>query len=243
MLALATVCGVLILFTSVLWWLEGEAVRGLLDFAGVPAVMHHVPPQSPSWRPTSFTELGRGGPSFEVDTTYPQIAGTPAAIAVLALLWLILASGLRLPRVPLPIRVLGLLLAVLTAATIVYNAWVSPVPPHPINRVVIGWSQSGAIVAVVGAAIFAAAVFPLPGPLWIKFACLTALIMFSLLWNVLRMAVILATVQKLGSLPFLLLEYSTGVFVQFLYIVTFYSLALYGLSSRLVGFEAGAASR
>jgi exosortase/archaeosortase family protein len=72
--------------------------------------------------------------------------------------------------------------------------------------------------------------FTIKGPLWVKVFWLFTAIGFSVFWNLLRMSLVTATLYFLGGLVFVLFHYVLGAFIDFVYIVAFYSLALAHLS-------------
>ena len=59
---------------------------------------------------------------------------------------------------------------------------------------------------------------------------------FSVAWNLVRMSLVTATLYYFGGSVFLVFHYLVGAFIDFVYIVAFYSLALVHLSKfEIVG--------
>ena len=78
--------------------------------------------------------------------------------------------------------------------------------------------------------IYVPFLFTIKGPLWVKVFWLFTAIGFSIGWNLIRMSLVTATLYHFGDLVFLLFHYTVGAFIDFVYIVAFYSLALAHLS-------------
>jgi exosortase/archaeosortase family protein len=101
------------------------------------------------------------------------------------------------------------------------------------------WSCSGVINLCLITLIYVPFLFTIKGPLWVKVFWLFTAIGFSIVWNLLRMSLVTATLYYLGGIVFLLFHYMLGAFIDFVYIVAFYSLALAHLSKYEVsgGYE------
>lgn len=221
------------IFAPTFWRIQTLAISKLISFAGVPHQIFVL------GQPASLLEglpvyYHPGGLTFGIPIHHQQIAPW---LAVLIVILLILVSLLvyKISQIALPFKVMFFFLAALAGVTVLYNAFVSPAPPHTLNRLTIDWQFSGIFILTFITVIFTFAIFPVKGPLWIKLSWLVAVLVFSVIWNTTRLSVVLATLYHLGSIPFLLLHYMTGVFIDFIYIVAFYSLALahlarYGVS-------------
>ncbi len=79
--------------------------------------------------------------------------------------------------------------------------------------------------------IYVPFLFTVKGPLWVKVSWLFVAIGFSIVWNLLRLSFVTATLYYFGGSVFLLFHYMVGAFVEFVYIVAFYSLGLAHLSN------------
>lgn len=228
---LFTLVAALVFWTRPFWTFQAVLTQRLLDFAKVPYRLLLLP----------VIDLSRGipvyyrpgGRTFVVPVEYSSLKPGLALLVILLLVILGLAFY-QLKRIALPIRVSFLFLLVLVVSTILYTSFVSPVPPHAVNRLSIDWQYSGAVVLLLASLIFVFSVFPVKGPLWIKFGWLFGMLVYGIIWNVVRISVVLSTLYHLGSMPFLLTHYLTGIYIDFIYIVAFYSLALSHLARREV---------
>ncbi len=216
---------------SSLWSFQAAMIEKLLVFAKVPYRLFISPP----------IELSRGipvyyrpsGKTFAIPIEYNALTQTQAAIAFL-LLVILGFLAYRLQKIPLPIKVSILFVLVLVISTIAYTSFITPVPPHTVNKLSVDWQYSGAVVLFLISSIFLFSVFPLKGPLWIKFSWLFAALIYSIIWNIVRISVVLSTLYHLGSIPFLILHYLAGIYIDFIYIIAFYSLSLAHLARHEV---------
>lgn len=214
-----------------LWDIQARAIEGLLKFAQVPYKLMNLPALDLSrafpihYRP--------GGPTFIIPVDFKSLEPW---IAIIAVIVMVVAGYLlyRHKKVPLPAKILVLFLITLGISTILYTSFVQPVPPKAINRISIDWQYSGAVILFLASMIFVVAVFPVDGPLWVKLAWLFGVVAYGILWNTVRVSVVLSTLYHLGSIPFLLMHYLAGVYIDFIYIVAFYSLALAHLAKHKV---------
>lgn len=221
----------LIFGANALWAAQAAAIGKLLAFAHVPYRLISLPSIDLSnGVPLIYAP---GGRTFVVPIAYNALEPYPAIIAVL-LLALASVGVYMVKRVPLPMRIVFLFLVTLGISTILYTSFVSPVPPKIINRISLDWQWSGALILLLLSAVFAFSVFPVAGPLWIKFSWLAGAIAYGIAWNTVRISLVLATLYHLGSTPFLLTHYLTGIYIDFIYIVAFYSLALAHLARHEV---------
>lgn len=223
-----TLAVLLVVFAGQYWKFETAVIGKLLVFAGVPAKLFQL---GTAVDPThSFPIFYRpGGLTFQIPMQYTQIE--PIVTIVISLL-LILAGVLlyKTNRFPLPLKVVFFTISCLVIITLLYVTFVSPVPPHFINRLTIDWQFSGILVLILASMVFTWAIFPVKGSLGIKLGWLAALLIFSTVWNIIRLAVVLATLYHAGSLPFILLHYLAGIYIDFIYIIMFYSLAIGSLA-------------
>jgi exosortase/archaeosortase family protein len=221
----------LILKIQTLWAVQAVIIERLLKFANVPYRLVLLPVVDLSDNIPVYYQPG--GYTFSV---YVEHYALKPALALLVVLLLGIVGVIiyRIGFVPLPLKVFALFLLVLVISTVLYTSFISPVPPKTVNRLSIDWQYSGAVILLLISIIFFFSIFPIRGPLWIKFLWLFATLLFSLVWNVLRLSVVLATLYHLGSTMFLLTHYLAGIYIDFIYIVAFYSLALAHLARSQV---------
>jgi len=231
---LLTVCaGFLVAYYAIsYWWFQAEIIGKLLSFAKVPYELFLLA------KPISLIEgiplyYYPAGPTFQIPVHYQSVS-TLAALIVCLLLFITIILAFRVKFIPLPAKVLFIILSFLVGVSLLYVAFVSPIPPHPLYRVIIDWQFSGVIILILISSIFTLTVFPLPGPMWVKFFWLILTLVFSMIWNTVRISLVAATFYHLGSLPFLLMHYLMGVYVDFIYVVAFYSLAVSHLAKYQV---------
>jgi hypothetical protein len=222
------VIALVVLFGPRFWRFETTIIGDLLSFAGVPHRVFKI--GEPVSLLKGFPVYYRpGGLTFGISVHHTTIS---AALAIAIVIILIIASILvyKFSKITLPFKVMFLFIAALAGVTTLYNAFVSPIPPHALDRLTIDWQFSGIFILTFITIIFAFAIFPVKGPIWLKLFWLSAVLLYSVIWNVTRLSVVLATLYHLGTLPFLMLHYMGGVFIDFIYIVAFYSLALASLA-------------
>lgn len=225
----------LVLGVQYLWNFQTNIIQKLLTFAKVPYRITAIP----------FINLKQGlpiyyhpsGNIFVIPLKYQVLSPLPAIMMVA----LLIVTGIIIywvRSVPLPFKVLSLFILTLVISTILYTSFVSVMPPHTINRLAIDWQFSGAIILLLISIIFTFAVFPIKGPLWVKFFWLALTMIYAIIWNTVRISVVLSSLYHLGSTVFLLTHYLTGIYIDFIYIVAFYSLALAHLA-RINSSEVG----
>ena len=236
-MAVSIALGVLlVVFAKSYWRFETGVNKSLLVFAGVPAALFTVgaPVDPTSSFPVFYSP---GGLTFQIPMHYTEVSPLVTLIVSIILLCLGLLMY-KSNKFPLPLKVVYFTLTCLVIITLCYVSFVSPVPPHMINRLTVDWQFSGIVILILAASIFSWAVFPIRGSLLTKLGWMAALLAFSVVWNIVRLAVVLATLYHLGSLPFILLHYLVGIYIDFIYIVTFYSLAI-GSLARVETSEVG----
>jgi len=216
-LAIALVFTAVVTFQGSTFWIwQAKMVSGLLFFSGVPHNLF-------IW--SSITS----GPTFEMlvtPQTVPLIAVIGSILFFISFILILKKSS----RIPSPIKTIVFVVSLTTMFTLLWQAVISPVPLHTLHWVTIDWSCSGVIGLCLITLIYMPFLFALRGPLWIKVFWLLITIGFSVIWNLLRISLVTATLYYFGLSVFLLFHYFAGAFVDFIYIITFYSLALYHLS-------------
>jgi len=169
------------------------------------------------------------GPTFEMPVQYKPIPSSAIIILlVLSALSILIVNFFR--RIPPPVRAIWSVISVLVILTLLWKTMVSPIPYHTLHWVTIDWSCSGLINLCLITLIYVPFLFTIKGPLWVKVLWLFIAIGFSVVWNLLRLSLVTATLYYFGTLAFLLFHYMIGAFIEFVYIVAFYSLALAHLS-------------
>jgi exosortase/archaeosortase family protein len=217
-----------LLFTSIVafqgfafWIWQADMVSRLLSFAGVP---HRL---------FIWGNLANG-PTIEM-----LINSEPISIMVVVSVTIVLASLILVlnfwRKIPSPVKTIALVASLVTILTLFWQTVISPIPSYTLHWVTLDWSCSGVISLCLITFIFAPFLFTIRGPLWAKVFWLFTTIGFSLVWNLLRLSLVTATLYYFGGPVFLIFHYLTGVFIDFVYIIAFYSLALAHLSKVEVG--------
>jgi len=201
----------LIAYVQVYWISQAELVSEVLRFARVPhelflpvvgaKFLHAIPPE------------------FVMDKAQFTEAVSLTAIIVLFLAILILAL---LRRLNPPFRVLAIFLLANAIVNLAYGI-LHPEQPALLQ---VDWLTSGVVIIPLIALMFSTLVFPIPGPLSTKLAGLLGCLVFSIVWSTLRLSLALASLFYLGTFSFMFLEYVPGAFVDFIYILLFYSLTM-----------------
>ena len=211
-LAISLFFTIILTFQGISFWTwQAEAVSRLLFFAGVP---HSL-----------LIEGLPNGPTFEIPVNSPSIPLTTVTVGLVVFVSLsIILNVFR--RIPSPIKTLGLVISIVAISTLLWQTVIAPVPPYTLHLVTIDWSCSGVISLCLISLIFTPFLFTIRGPLWVKVFWLFVTLGFSVIWNLLRISVVTATLYHFGGPAFLLLHYLVGAFIDFVFIVQFYSLAL-----------------
>jgi exosortase/archaeosortase family protein len=211
---------VLIVINAFDFWLwQAGIVDVLLSFAGVP---HSFFP---------FAGLNLIGPTFQIPLYYKPISSSMVICLVVTLLSIVIPVNF-LKKIAPPLKAGLSIVFLLSISTLIWNTFVSPVPAYNVHWITIDWSCSGVISIFLITIIFMPFIFTIRGPLWIKVFWFIMALGFSLLWNLIRLSFVTATLYYFGGTVFLLSHYLIGAFVDFLYIITFYSLALSHLSKH-----------
>ena len=204
------------------WWFQARVIAKLLDMSHVPYTLFSMGRARYLFEifPLKYTA---GGPTFELPVPYRR--PDPSSV-VFILLNLAIVSFIiwRLRRIPFPIKILWFIIAPLTAITLLYNAFWST--PHRLTWITVDWSCSGVLMFILISIAFSISVFGLKGPLRIKLFWMSFTMLFSIAWNILRLAVTMATLYHLGTLAFLLIHYLAGSFLDFVYLATFAGIAI-----------------
>ena len=198
------------------WVWQANTVSNILSFAGVPHRLY-------------FPESQAKGPTFEILVDSHPIPTITLTIVLAALVSIIIILKV-FPKIPSPIKTIALVISTVTTLTLLWQAVVAPISPSSLHWVTLDWSCSGVISLCLISLIYAPFLFTIKGPLRIKVFWLFVAIGFSIIWNLIRMSLVTATLYYFGSSVFLLFHYLVGAFIDFVYIITFYSLALAHLS-------------
>ncbi len=221
-LAISLLFTLIVAFQGFNFWIwQANMVSQLLSFAGVPHKLF------------IWGRLVRG-PTFEMLINSQAISFTAVAISIIVLALLIVVVNI-FRIIPSPVKTIAFVVSIVTVLTLLWQAVISPIPSYTLHWVTLDWSCSGVISLCLITMIYVAFLFTIRGPLWIKVFWLFITMGFSVVWNLLRMSLVTATLYYFGGSVFLLLHYLVGAFIDFVYIVAFYSLALAHLSKHEVG--------
>lgn len=219
-LAISLFFTLLLAFQGFSFWVwQANMVSDLLSFAGVP---HKL---------LIWGSLANG-PTFEMPLNSQFIPFSAVIVALIVFRYLIVIVNV-FRRIPSPVKTIVLVVSIVAIFTLLWQTLISPVPPYTLHWVTIDWSCSGVISLCLITLIFAPFLFTIRGPLWVKVFWLFTTMGFSIVLNLLRISVVTATLYYFGGPVFLLFHYLVGAFIDFVYIVAFYSLAL----SHLVKFD------
>jgi exosortase/archaeosortase family protein len=198
------------------WIWQASMIDRLLSFAGV---SHKL-----------FISSGlTKGPTIEMPINLNPIPFTTliALLIVFASVTIIVnISG----RIPPPVKTISFVVSILAILTLLWQTIISPTSSYNLHWVTLDWSCSGVITLSLITLIYVPFLFTIKGPLRVKVLWLFITIGFSIVWNLLRMSLVTATLYYFGSSVFLLSHYLLGAFIDFIYLVVFYSLALAHLS-------------
>ena len=221
----------LITFNGFNFWVwQARIIDQLLSFAGVSHRLFMIG----SLDESSLFQLNLGdyilaGPTFEIPIHYSPISFTTVAVLVAVLISSILIVNVLRPIAP-PVKAVWSIAAILAILTLLWQTIVSPTPAYSLHWVTIDWSCSGVINLCLITLIYVPFLFTIKGPLWVKVLWLFVAVGFSIVWNLIRLSLVTATLYYFGGLVFLLFHYMVGAFIEFIYIVAFYSLGLAHLS-------------
>jgi len=222
-LAISLFSTLIVAFQGFNFWIwQADMVSHLLSFAGVP---HRL---------FIWGNLAARGPTFEIPINSQPIPFTAVIVVLVALASLIVILNIY-RRIPSPIKTIAFVVSVVTIFTLLWQTVISPIPSYTLHWITVDWSCSGVVGLCLITLIYAPFLFTIRGPLWVKVFWLFITIGFSVVWNLLRMSLVTATLYYFGGPVFLILHYLLGAFIDFVYIVAFYSLALSHLSRFEVG--------
>jgi exosortase/archaeosortase family protein len=216
-LAISIVFTSLIAFNGFNFWIwQANMIDRLLSFAGV---SHKL-----------FISSGlTKGPTIEMPINFSPIPFT-TIIALLIVLASVTVIVNIFRGIPSPVKAVSFVVSILAILTLLWQTMISPIPAYNLHWVTLDWSCSGVITLSLITLIYVPFLFTIKGPLRVKVFWLFITIGFSIVWNLLRMSLVTATLYYFGGLVFLLSHYLLGAFIDFIYIVAFYSLALAHLS-------------
>jgi exosortase/archaeosortase family protein len=216
-LAISLLFTLIVAFQGLNFWIwQANMLSRLLSFAGV---SHKL-----------FIWSGlTGGPIFEMPINYSPVPITAVIVLLIVFASLILIVNI-FRRIPLPLKTVSFVVSILAILILLWQAIISPIPSYTLHWVTLDWSCSGVISLAIITLIYVPCLFTIKGPLWVKVFWLFITMMFSIVWNLVRLSLVTATLYYFGGIVFLLLHYLVGAFIDFVYIVAFYSLALSNLS-------------
>jgi exosortase/archaeosortase family protein len=211
------------------WIWQAMVIDQILSFAGISHRLLILGSLAEGRIVPSILDEVSIGPTFEMPIHHESMPSTTAiALLVLLVSSILIVSLYR--KMPPPVKAVWSVISILAILALLWQTLISPVPAHGIHWVTIDWSCSGMINLCLITLIYVPFLFTIKGPLWVKILWLFVAIGFSVVWNILRLSLVTATLYYFGSLPFLLLHYAVGAFIEFVYIVAFYSLGLAHLS-------------
>ncbi len=230
-LAISLSFTLLVAFNSLNFWTwQANVIDQLLSLAGV---SHKLLTLGNPAEDSIFTlDMGQyvsTGLTFEMPIDYSPISSTTVIILVVLLASSIVIVNI-LQRISLPAKAVWSIISILAILTLLWQTVVRPVPSYTVHWVTVDWSCSGVINLCLITLIYVPFLFTINGPLWVKVSWLFMAIGFSIVWNLLRLSFVTATLYYFGGLVFLLCHYMLGAFIEFVYIVAFYSLGLAHLS-------------
>lgn len=207
-----------ILFVQKHWIFQALLTSDILLFARVPHSLFLFRVEEGPWF------LDAIPPTFLIDKA--SFAGNAMLILVAAALLAMLVVA-AVPRLSPPMRTVAGFYLVLVLVNIAYEV-LHPEQPSPLQ---IDWLTSGIVIIPLIALVFNVAVFPVPGPLTAKLMGLAACLIFSFAWSTVRFSLATASLYYLGTFCFMFLEYLPGAFVDFVYVLLFYSLVMHRLAT------------
>jgi len=200
------------------WVFQAFLVSDILVFAGVP----HSVLLSRSGYGAGF--LGAIPPAFLIDKMNLPRGLILAVVAAVLLAMLVVAI---IPRFNPPIKIVTVFFLTLVLINIAYEV-LHPEQPSPLQ---VDWLTSGIVIMPLIALVFNVAIFPIPGSLSTKLAGVLGCLLFSVGWSIIRFSLALASLFYFGTFSFMFLEYLPGAFVDFIYVLLFYSLVIYRLAT------------
>ncbi len=216
-LAISLVFTALIAFNAFNFWIwQASMVDRLLSFAGVSHKLF-------------ISNSLANGPTFEMPINFRPIPFTTVIVLLFVLASFTLIVNI-FRGIPPPVKAVSFVVSILAILTLLWQTMVSPIPSYTLHWVTLDWSCSGVINLCLITLIYVPFLFTIKGPLRVKVFWLFVAIGFSFVWNLLRLSLVTATLYHFGGLVFLLFHYVLGAFIDFAYIVAFYSLALAHLS-------------
>jgi len=199
------------------WILQASLITRVLGFARVPHELF-LP------RPAFGVFLNAIAPEFLLEKAV--ISETLILLAAIAIL-LAIAVIAVVPRLSPPSRILAIFFLALVLVNLAYGI-LHPEQPWPLR---VDWLTSGIVIIPLIALVFNVTVFPIPGSLSTKLVGLLACLAFSFVWSTLRLSLALSSLFYLGAFSFMFLEYLPGAFVDFVYMLLFYSLVMRRLAA------------
>jgi len=208
----------LAMYVQEYWVFQAFLVSDVLVFAGVP---HSVFLSSGGYG-AGF--LGAIPPAFLIDKMNLPRGLIIAVVAAVLLAMLVVAI---IPRLSPPIKIVTVFFLTLVLINVAYEM-LHPEQPSPLQ---IDWLTSGIVIIPLIALVFNVTIFPIPGSLSTKLAGLLGCLLFSVGWSIVRFSLASASLFYLGTFSFMFLEYLPGAFVDFTYVLLFYSLVMYRLAT------------
>jgi hypothetical protein len=125
-----------------------------------------------------------------------------------------------------PVRWLLALVPVGLGVTILYFRFVSPTLPYTAEDFCASWYRGEAYLWLLLPWILGIGLFTLNVPFSLKLPWLALVMIYAVVWSVVRLATALATFHYFGAVWMPLFYFLFGFLADFLYIVAAYSLAM-----------------
>jgi len=207
-----------VIFRQQYWAVQAVLVSSILKLAKIPHSLL-LPGSRDGIEPV------RGAnPTFLIDIAGLSETAILAivAVAILAVLVIVL-----IPRFSPPFKIVLFFFLALVLVNVAYEV-LHHGPPMPLQ---VDWLTSGIVIIPLITLMLNFTLFPIPGGLLTKLAGLFGCLFFSFAWSTLRFSLALASLFHLGTASYMFLEYVPGAFLDFVYVLLFYSLVMYQLTT------------
>jgi len=214
-----TVVVFLLLIASVqqYWIYQANLVSDILRFAKVPHSLFLL-------GPSRGTEFLNAVPPVFVITKMVLPRNVIFALIGITLVTILVVAGL--PRLSPPVKIVIGFILTPAIVNLIYEI-LHPGQPWPLD---VDWLTSGIVIMPLILIVFNAAIFPVQGPLVVKVTGLAGCLLFSFVWSTLRLSLALSSLFYWGTFTFMFLEYLPCAFVDFIYMLFFYSMVMHRLA-------------
>lgn len=199
------------------WMFQANLVSDVLRFAKVPHSLFLL-------GRSRATEFLNAVPPVFVITKMVLPRNVILAMAGIILVTMVLVAAI--PRLSPPVKIVIGFILTPVIVNLVYEI-LHPEQPWPLD---VDWLTSGIVIIPLILIIFTAAIFPVQGPLSVKVAGFAGCLLFSFAWSTLRLSLALSSLFYWGTFTFMFLEYLPCAFVDFIYMLFFYSMVMHRLA-------------